>query len=148
MNCGEKRSDGGGGERGGWWEGRRWRRLERQSKREKLRLRVRERERIHEERKRERERSDRAAVDTDWAAGGSSSCRSCWVANSWKWLVLCWCCRFKSLAHAADLWPGARRLQPSQVQAVRQGRDAHQEPLPRPLPRQVWVSSLSCHVHT
>lgn len=56
-------------------------------------------------------------------------------------------CRLEGLAHAADVRAGGGRAQPAPVQAVRQGGDAHPQPLSRALPGAVRVSAVPRHVH-
>lgn len=56
-------------------------------------------------------------------------------------------CRLEGLAHAADVRARGGRAEPAPVQAVRQGGDAHPEPLPRALPGPVRVSAVPRHVH-
>lgn len=63
-------------------------------------------------------------------------------------LLMFWFCRFKSLAHAANVWQAARWLQPAQVQIVRENSDPHKKSLSRALPGQVRVSTVPSHVHT
>lgn len=59
----------------------------------------------------------------------------------------CFVCRFKNLAHAANIWQVARWLQPAPMQIVWKNSDAHSKPLSCALPGQVWMSSVSSHIY-
>lgn len=56
-------------------------------------------------------------------------------------------CRLEGLAHAADVRARGRRAQPAPLQAVRQGGDAHPQPLPRALPGPLRVPAVPRHLH-
>lgn len=56
-------------------------------------------------------------------------------------------CRLEGLAHAADVRARGGRAEPAPLQAVRQGGDAHPQPLPRALPGAVRVPAVPRHVH-
>lgn len=56
-------------------------------------------------------------------------------------------CRLEGLAHAADVRARGGRAEPAPVQAVREGGDAHPQPLSRALPRAVRVPAVPRHVH-
>lgn len=56
-------------------------------------------------------------------------------------------CRLEGLAHAADVRARGGRAQPAPLQAVRQGGDAHPQPLPRALPGPLRVPAVPRHVH-
>lgn len=51
------------------------------------------------------------------------------------------------MAHAADVRARGGRAQPAPVQTVRQGGDAHPQPLPRALPGPLRVPAVPRHVH-
>lgn len=56
-------------------------------------------------------------------------------------------CRLEGLAHAADVRARGGRAEPAPLQAVRQGGDAHPQPLSRAFPGAVRVPAVPRHVH-
>lgn len=58
-----------------------------------------------------------------------------------------WSRRLEGLAHAADVRARGGRAQPAPLQAVRQGGDAHPQPLPRALPGPLRVPAVPRHLH-
>lgn len=56
-------------------------------------------------------------------------------------------CRLEGLAHAADVRARGGGAEPAPLQAVRQGGDAHPQPLPCALPGAVRVPAVPRHIH-